>query len=281
MFPDKFHRLIELFPGHTCRMAQNYRAGVLDLIVEEFTEILHVYLCFFGVHYGSKSVELYPVYMEISHRFYYVAQFADSGRLNEYSVRRKLFRNLSKSSAEITYKAAAYTSGIHFIYLDSGVFQKSSVNADLAEFIFNQPSERLEVGEQYRSAVTLVSDNSVYKEFPVLLCSRYQGEESTARTGSSVSTGVTEWELVDGSYVDSGRTVGCAAFMGTQAKLDKETSVTFTVTVAADSEYDLTIRSNNSYIVASSGEKGYAARELNLSHVMDVSVDGGEARAVD
>lgn len=152
---------------------------------------------------------------------------------------------------------------------------------DESEYIFNQPSERVEVGEQYRSAVTLVSDNSVYKEFPVLLRSRYQGEESTARTGSSASTGIAEWELVDGKYVDSGRTVGYAAFMGTQAKLNKETSVTFTVTVAADSEYDLTIRSNNSYIVSSSGEGSNAARELNLSHVMDVSVDGGEARAVD
>lgn len=152
---------------------------------------------------------------------------------------------------------------------------------DDSEFIFNQPYDSVNLGGQYRSAVTLISDSSIYKEFPVLLSSVYEGEKATALMGSSTSTGVTEWELVDGSYVDSGRTVGFAAFKGAQAKLDKETSVTFTVNVAADTEYELYIRANNSYIVTSSGEKGHAARELNLSHVMDVSVDGGEARAVD
>lgn len=152
---------------------------------------------------------------------------------------------------------------------------------DDSEFIFNQTYDSVNVGGQYRSAVTLISDSSIYKEFPVLLSSVYEGEKATALMGSSTSTGVTEWELVDGSYVDSGRTVGFAAFQGAQAKLDKETSVTFTINVAADTEYELYIRANNSYVVASSGEKGHAARELNLSHVMDVSIDGGEARAVD
>lgn len=152
---------------------------------------------------------------------------------------------------------------------------------DDSEFIFNQPYDSVNLGGQYRSAVTLISDSSIYKEFPVLLSSVYEGEKATALMGSSTSTGVTEWELVDGSYVDSGRTVGFAAFQGAQAKLDNETSVTFTVNVAADTEYELYIRANNSYVVASSGEGGYAARELNLSHVMDVSIDGGEARAVD
>lgn len=150
---------------------------------------------------------------------------------------------------------------------------------DDSEFIFNQPSVDVAMGEQYRSAVTLISDSSIYKEFPVLLSSVYEGEKATALVGSWTSTGITEWELVDGKYVDSGRTVGYAGFQGSIANKNEETSVTFTVSVAADGKYDLTINSNNSYIVA--GGSDSAARELNLSHVMDVAVDGGEARPVD
>lgn len=151
---------------------------------------------------------------------------------------------------------------------------------DDSEFIFNQPSDLVNLGEQYRSAVTLVGNSSVYHEFLVLIRARYEGENATAMTGASATSGgITEWVLDGGAYADSGRTVGYAAFSGANANRGSETSVTFTVSVAADGKYDLTINSNNSYIVA--GGSDSAARELNLSHVMDVIVDGGEARPVD
>ena len=47
---------------------------------------------------------------------------------------------------------------------------------DDSEFIFNQPYDSVNLGGQYRSAVTLISDSSIYKEFPVLLSSVFEGE---------------------------------------------------------------------------------------------------------
>ena len=43
-----------------------------------------------------------------------------------------------QGGSEVPYQRAADAAGVHFLDLDSGLFQESAVNTDLSELIFNQ-----------------------------------------------------------------------------------------------------------------------------------------------
>ena len=76
--------------------------------------------------------------MKILHRADHITQLADTGGLNEYSVRMELIQHLFQSLAKVTYQTAADTAGIHLGDLNAGILQKTAVNGDFAEFVFNQ-----------------------------------------------------------------------------------------------------------------------------------------------
>ena len=48
------------------------------------------------------------------------------------------FQCLFQCSTEIADQTAADTAGVHLCYLNTCILHKSAVNADFAEFIFNQ-----------------------------------------------------------------------------------------------------------------------------------------------
>ena len=50
----------------------------------------------------------------------------------------EFFDNLFHSFAEIAHKATADATGVHLCYLYSRFLQKSAVNTDLTEFVFNK-----------------------------------------------------------------------------------------------------------------------------------------------
>ena len=49
-----------------------------------------------------------------------------------------LLDNLSQSLAKITHQTAANTAGVHFGDVDTGILQKTAVNTDFTELIFNE-----------------------------------------------------------------------------------------------------------------------------------------------
>ena len=108
MLSYHFYGRIKFFLTHSVSMAQDDRAGMFYLIIEEFPKVLHIKLRFSCVYYSSESVKLYFSYMEISHRVDYVAELSYSGGLYQYPLRRKVFYDLPEGLSEVSHQAAAY-----------------------------------------------------------------------------------------------------------------------------------------------------------------------------
>ncbi len=111
---------------------------MLHLIIEKFAEVLHVDLRFLCVYDRREAVELDIGKVQIFDCLYDIAQFADAGRFDEDAVRMKLLDHLFQCFAEISDQTAADAARIHFIDLYAGIFEEAAVNADLAEFVFDQ-----------------------------------------------------------------------------------------------------------------------------------------------
>ena len=132
------HAGIQFLLGNTARAAQNDAVCMLDLVVIELAEVLHIHLALVRVRHGRKAVQHHVLHVQILHSTDHVAQFAYAGRLNEDPVRAELIQHLLQCLAEITHQAAADTAGIHLGDLNARVLQKAAVNGDLAEFVLDQ-----------------------------------------------------------------------------------------------------------------------------------------------
>ncbi len=58
MLSEKFNCCFQFFFGNIARTAENDSACMLDLIVKEFTEILHVHLALTRINDSRKAVKL-------------------------------------------------------------------------------------------------------------------------------------------------------------------------------------------------------------------------------
>ena len=111
---------------------------MLDLIVEELAEILHVHLGLLRVDHRGKAVELDPLIVQPFHSHDDVAELAYAGRLDENAVRREFADDLLQSPSKIADQRTADAAGVHLVDLHSRVLQESAVDADLPKFIFYQ-----------------------------------------------------------------------------------------------------------------------------------------------
>ena len=138
MFTEKFHSLRQLGLIHACSVAQNNGACMFHLIVEEFTKVLHVNLCFLGIYYGGKSVQLNLIQLQIFYSSNNIGQLAYAGWFNQNSFRLELFDNLFQCLAKIPHQAAADASGVHFVDFHTGILQETAVDSDFTKFIFDE-----------------------------------------------------------------------------------------------------------------------------------------------
>ena len=123
-----------------CRigMRKNDRSGMLQLIIKEFTEILHIHLALPCINYSGKRIQDRPVNICPLCRTNNIGKLTDTRGLNDDTIGLKLLVNLGKRLGKITDERAAYTTGIHLGNINAGILQKSAVNTDLAEFVLNQ-----------------------------------------------------------------------------------------------------------------------------------------------
>ena len=102
------------------------------------------------------------------------AELADAGRLDKDTIRVELLEHLRQSLAEITYQRAADTAGVQLVDLNASLTHKAAVNADLAEFVFDQHDlftlERFldELFDQGRFACTQKAGENI--NFSYLFC---------------------------------------------------------------------------------------------------------------
>ena len=131
---------LELFLRELLRAGKNDRAGGLDLVVVELTEVLHIDLHLGGVCHGDKAVELHlgNVLYGVLHRHDHVAELAHAGGLNEDAVGVELSLHVLQSLVEVAHQRAADAAGGHLGDLDAGFLQEAAVNVDLAKFVFDQ-----------------------------------------------------------------------------------------------------------------------------------------------
>ena len=67
-----------------------------------------------------------------------VGQFADAGRLDQNVIGMVGVTYLCKCSLEVALQRAADAAAVDFVDDDAGIFEESSVDADFAEFIFDE-----------------------------------------------------------------------------------------------------------------------------------------------
>ena len=131
---------LELFLRELLRAGKNDRAGGLDLVVVELTEVLHIDLDLAGVGHGDIAVEL--ELGALVHRALHgnddVRELADAARLNEDAVGVELRHDLFERLVEVTDEGAADAARGHLRDLDARLLQKAAVDVDLAEFVLNQ-----------------------------------------------------------------------------------------------------------------------------------------------
>ena len=111
---------------------------MLYLIVEEFSEILHIHLAFSCINDRRKCVELCISTLYGGCRADNVGKLTDARRLYNNSVGRIFDKHLCKRLCEVTDEGAANATRIHFGNLNSRILKKSAVNSNFTELIFDK-----------------------------------------------------------------------------------------------------------------------------------------------
>ena len=109
-----------------------------DLVVVELTEVLHIDLhlaCITDSH-GVAQSDL--VIGDLFHSGNHIGQLADTGGFDDDPVGVILLDHLRQRLAEVAHQGAADAAGVHLGNVDARILQETAVNADFAEFVFNE-----------------------------------------------------------------------------------------------------------------------------------------------
>ena len=137
---------LDLGGGGGVGVGQDDTACVLHLIVEELAEVLHVHLALAGVHHGGKAVQHSPLGGGTLHGADDVGELTNARGLDENAVGGVLGQHLRQGLTEIAHKGAADTARVHFVDLNTGLGEESSVDADLTELVLDQHQLLARVG---------------------------------------------------------------------------------------------------------------------------------------
>ena len=131
--------LLQLVLRHIGGAAEDDGAGVLHLIVKELAEVLHIHLGLLGIDHGDGAAQLQLRLLgHTAHRLGHVRQLAHAGGLDDNAVGSVGLQHLLQGNAEVAHQRAADAAGVHLGDLNAGVLHKAAVNADLAEFVFDE-----------------------------------------------------------------------------------------------------------------------------------------------
>ena len=128
----------KLFGLDTVRAAQNDGVCVLDLVVIELAEVLHVHFALVCIGNGGEAIQRNVFHVQVLHGTDHIAQLAYAGRLDQNAVRVVGLQHLTQRLAEVAHKAAADAALAHLGDFNAGVLQKAAVNGNLAELVFDE-----------------------------------------------------------------------------------------------------------------------------------------------
>ncbi len=135
---DQLHRGIQLGLRNGIRPGEDNCGCGFDLVVIEFTEILHIDLDLTCVTDCHRIAQSHVLIGDLLHRADHIGQLANAGGLNDDPLGIVLLDNLGQSLSEVTHQRAADAAGVHLRNIDARILEKAAVDADLTEFVFNQ-----------------------------------------------------------------------------------------------------------------------------------------------
>ena len=138
MLLEKRNAVCDLLLGNVARVAEHDTSRVLNLIIEELTEVLHVHLALVSVNDGGKAVENCALCVCILNRFDNVGELTNARGLDKYAVGSVFVDNLLKRYRKVANKRATDTSRVHFVDLDACLGEKTAVDTDLTEFVLDK-----------------------------------------------------------------------------------------------------------------------------------------------
>ena len=138
LFAEHSNYFINLFGFHSAGTAENDSICVCYLIIVKLAEVLHIHFALCRIRNSGSTEYLHIIAFNLGNSSKHVGKLANTGGLDYNSVGMELLNNLFHSFSEISHKAAAYATGVHLGYLDSGILKKAAVDSYLAKFIFNK-----------------------------------------------------------------------------------------------------------------------------------------------
>ena len=135
---DNVQRLLQLMLLCRLRMRENYAGCVLDLISEEFAEVLHIHLAFIRINNGGEAIKLRILTANGRSCLDNVGELSNARGLDNNSVGMVFLKHFAQRLREISNERAADAAGVHLCDLNTCISKETAVNADLAEFIFDK-----------------------------------------------------------------------------------------------------------------------------------------------
>ena len=111
---------------------------MLDLVVIELAEVLHVHFALVCIGNGGEAIQRNVFHVQVLHGTDHIAQLAYARRLDQNAVRVVGLQHLMQRLAEVAHKAAADAALAHLGDFNAGVLQKAAVNGNLAELVFDE-----------------------------------------------------------------------------------------------------------------------------------------------
>ena len=110
VFPQHFRCCLHLPGVRHIGAAHDDRTSVLHLVIEKFSEILHIHPAFAGIHDGYCAVQLHiQILRHVAHSIHHIRQLAHPRRLNDHPLRLVFGQHLFQGFAEIPHQGTADT----------------------------------------------------------------------------------------------------------------------------------------------------------------------------
>ena len=175
LFLDQGNSCGNLFLVCAAGAAQDDAGCVADLVIIELAKVLHIH--FDLVHIGHSHKAVQADRQGLAHTLNsagHITQLANAGRLDQDAVRMISLHDLFQRLTEVAHQGAADAAGVQLVDLNASLTHKAAVNADLAEFVFDQHNlftlERFldELFDQGRFACTQKAGENI--NFSYLFC---------------------------------------------------------------------------------------------------------------
>ena len=175
LFLDQGNSSSDLLLVCAAGAAQDDAGCVADLVIIELAKVLHIH--FDLVHIGHSHKAVQADRQGLAHTLNsagHITQLANAGRLDQDAVRMISLHDLFQRLTEVAHQGAADAAGVQLVDLNASLTHKAAVNADLAEFVFDQHNlftlERFldELFDQGRFACTQKAGENI--NFSYLFC---------------------------------------------------------------------------------------------------------------